>query len=128
MCNSSLEKIWSVRKRKELEDILYNHDPNHEKRKYLVHFLRYAGYEDDVLARIIKEKNKWRDYNEKITWKQIRSLKTGEKGRKANAKYRVGATAPIFVFYPKGWSRWICIVHPVLKEISLWIRGEGVLG
>jgi len=69
-----LHKIYSIKKRLDLFDILQAIHPTHSERLYLAGFLKYAGYSYDEAFKIIDEHAQWEDYDPKITAYQLSSV------------------------------------------------------
>jgi len=67
--------VWSHRKRKELASILLHHDPPHFQRCFLAGFLRYAvGLSVGEVVDLIERYCAWRDYNRRITERNVRGI------------------------------------------------------
>ena len=81
MQSKALQKVFSKRKRGEIEAILDKPYPAHFQRVYLVGFLKYAvGLSNKEICELIKEGAKWRDYDPAITEYQVRSIRKASKG------------------------------------------------
>lgn len=68
------DRVWSKRKRHELLNILIDPNPSHERRLYLVGFLRHVGYEFREILEIIDWYNDWQDYDKAITAYHVYSI------------------------------------------------------
>lgn len=70
-----LDFVYSPKKRQELEDILFNHHPNHNQRIYFISFLNSCcNLNKRDIDRLIKNHSKWDDYSEEETDKHTASL------------------------------------------------------
>lgn len=70
----NLLKIRSKRKRREVLQVLYDPDPVHYRRIWLVGFLSYVGYDRYEIYNIIRDNCKWLDFSQRITYYQIGSV------------------------------------------------------
>lgn len=72
-----LSKVRSEEKRTELFNVLHGEDPDHYSRLWMVGFLKYVGYSLDEICDIIKIECCWSDFDESMTFCQVRSLFKG---------------------------------------------------
>jgi hypothetical protein len=66
-----LDRVTSIHKQLQVHDILMHFNPTHEERLWLVGFLKYAGYTQEEVFKIIDQHCQWQDYNPKITAYQV---------------------------------------------------------
>jgi hypothetical protein len=69
-----LYKVWSIKKKNEIFQVLQNPNATHFERLWLVGFLKWVGYDFNHVLNIIHNLNKWEDYNKNITTIQVRSV------------------------------------------------------
>jgi len=69
-----MKRIYSKRKKQEVEAILRDFNPRHAQRLWLVGFLKFCGYGEREILNLIRLKNKWGDYNSEITEYQTLSI------------------------------------------------------
>jgi len=71
-----MNRIYSAKKRKEIQDILDEPHPAHHERVFVAGFLRYAvGLSVEETCALIKTNCAWRDFKPAKTQKQVVSVK-----------------------------------------------------
>lgn len=71
---SFLSKIWKAEKRQEVEDIILNEDAGHNQRLWCVGFMKFAGYKDIEIEKILIDNAPWAT-DAVMTAQQVRSVR-----------------------------------------------------